>query len=75
MNHRGVTDLEFVLDRQAALMRPGDDRLLRLDMAMPAAGGRQIQAARQFAIAVHFAGDHELPAHRECRPRTRIPRR
>ena len=32
----------------------------RPDVAVPGAGGGQIQAAVHFAVAVHLAGDHEL---------------
>src|SRR5271156_1878386 len=59
-NHSGVADLQFVPDAKASGDLAGDDRLLRLDVPMPASRGGEIEAALQIAIAMHFAGNHEM---------------
>src|SRR6202789_1787463 len=60
-NHGGVADLQFVPDTQASGDLAGDDRLLRLDVPVPASRDGEIEAALQIAVAVHFAGNHEMP--------------
>ena len=61
VDHGAEADLELVDDRECALDASGNNRLLRLDMADPHPRSRQIQAAREFPVAVDFAGDDELP--------------
>ena len=58
-NHGGVADLQFVFHREPAGDLTGDDRLVRLNIAVPTAGDRQIQTAFQLAVAMHFARDDE----------------
>src|SRR5882724_334126 len=55
-----VADLQFILDDQTAQDGAGDDRLLRPNVAVPTAGGGQIQRPVQFTITMDFAGNHEL---------------
>src|SRR3984885_5438547 len=59
-NHRGVADLQFVPDAKAPGDLAGDDRLLRLDLPVPASRHGEIEAALQIAVAMHFAGNHEM---------------
>src|ERR1700733_12078197 len=59
-NHRGVADLQFVPDAKAPGDLAGDDRILRLDVPVPASRGGEIEAALQIAVAMHFAGNHEM---------------
>src|ERR1700679_4145391 len=59
-NHRGVADLQFVPDAKASGDLAGDDGLLRLDVPVPASRDGEIQAALQIAVAMHFAGNHEM---------------
>src|SRR6266404_8033165 len=59
--HRGVAYFQFVLDADASRDLAGDDGLLRLDEAVPASRGGQVESALQIAVAVHFAGHHEMP--------------
>jgi hypothetical protein len=59
-NHRGVADLQFVPDAKASGDLAGDDRLLRLDVPVPASRDGEIEAALQIAVAMHFAGNHEM---------------
>ncbi len=56
-----VADFQLILNDQAAGDGPGDDGLLRTNLAVPAARGGQIQSAVQFTVAVHLTGNHELP--------------
>src|ERR1700722_10731727 len=59
-DHRRIADLQLILDGQAPQNSARDDRLMRPNVAVPTAGDRQIQRPFQLAIAVHFAGNHEL---------------
>src|SRR6202041_2773021 len=61
-DHGRIADLQLTLDAEAPQDGAGDDRLLRPDVAVPTARGREIQRPVQLAIAVHFAGYHELAA-------------
>ena len=59
--HRGIADLQFVSDVEASRDLAGDDRLLRLNEAVPASRGGQIEPALQITVTMHLAGDHEMP--------------
>src|SRR6266404_6337408 len=59
--HRGIAYFQLVPDGEASRDLAGDDGLLRLDEAVPASRGGQVEAALQIAVAVHFAGNHEMP--------------
>ena len=43
------------------MILPAIDGLLRLDEAVPASRGGQIEGALQIPVAVHLAGNHEMP--------------
>src|ERR1022692_2274923 len=59
-NHGGVADFQCALNLEPADDFACDDRLPGPNIAVPAAGYRQIQAPVQFAVAVNLAGNHEL---------------
>src|SRR5260370_20183448 len=59
--HRGIAYFQFVPDVETSRNLAGDDGLLRLDEAVPASRGGYIEPALQIAVAVHFAGHHEMP--------------
>src|SRR5258708_51650 len=59
--HRGIAYFQFVPDVETSRDLAGDDGLLRLDEAVPASGGGQVEPTLQIAVAVHFAGNHEMP--------------
>ena len=59
-NDCGIADFELVPDVQSSGDLAGDDGLLRLDEAVPGSRGGEIEAALQFTVAVHFAGNHEM---------------
>src|SRR5580698_4399178 len=56
--HRGVADLQFVLDYESADDFAGDNRLLRLNETMPGTGGGEVEAALQFTVSMYFARYH-----------------
>src|SRR5271163_481575 len=60
--YRGIADFQLILDAEGPHDLARDNRLLRLYVPMPTSGGRQIERAIQFPVAVHFAGYHELTA-------------
>src|SRR4029077_16245224 len=58
--HCGKADFQFVPDAETSRDLAGDDGLLRLDEAVPASRGGQIEAALQIAVAGHFRGNHQM---------------
>src|ERR1700721_4529855 len=56
-NHRGVADLQFVPDAKAPGDLAGDDRLLRLDVPVPASRGGEIEAALKIPRARPLPGN------------------
>src|SRR4029077_2413521 len=59
-NHGGIADLQLVAHVEASRDFAGDDGLFRLDEAVPGTAGGEIEAAFQLAVAVDFAGNHEV---------------